>query len=492
MGVKDFNKIRDAYGDKVKDKVFPRIIVDASNLYHTYLAAWYSTLTKQYGKYSFGGVKADIFTQCAFIVSNTFLTMRNYIRGLIRKHSAEDIYLVLDPIQTPDYIIDVGEPWININYIRMMYPTMKINRRNRNIIHVNMKEKEQKRRQGVDPIKVSVEKVDKEMKTEYEDYGDELQKKMHELISNTMLLGAQHRIIILAESLLPLLIDDFANEKKVHFIRAKCEADLLIKNLAAEEPHVKTLIKSKDTDYYFLVSEFEWCYCSDITRDAVIYQPMQIWKDFLGDGYDYDIIIRLSPMFGNDYTAHKSVLNAQKVDDVMALLNNGTKFETLKGKRANMIVRKLYDIAEKYDLLEDISDDDPTDRCILDEMIRYYDADYFDSYYKSVAIYKQWGFYCDYVEIKKTNIKLPDYIHSAIVYESKDVDDEDWEEFVNNSEIITNKQSLENLFIDKIREFLITFQDYKDGNDCYADSSDEDEESNFEMESSFDPCDFDD
>ena len=145
MGVKNFNKIKDRYGAVVQLKEFSKIIIDATNLLHTYMSAWYSTLEKMCGKFSFGGLREDLVNQCAFVVGNTFKTLKNYIIGLLNDYKPKCVYLVFDPISTPDYLMDTGASWIDIGFLKEMYPEVCISRQNRRIIHINMKEQEQKK-----------------------------------------------------------------------------------------------------------------------------------------------------------------------------------------------------------------------------------------------------------------------------------------------------------------------------------------------------------
>ena len=471
MGVKNFNKIKDRYGAVIQLKDFSKVIIDASNLLHTYMSAWYSTLEKACGKFSFGGLREDLVNQCAFIVGNTFKVLKNYILSILKDYKPKYVYLVFDPITTPDYLMDTGESWIDVGFLKEMYPEADISRKNRRIIHINMKEQEQKKRKGVDPIIKALER-----------FGDKgRQEKIEELVRSTMLLGSQHRIIVLSESLLPLLLDEFKSEERVHFVRAKYEADLLIKNLAAEEPHGKTLVKSKDTDYYFLLSDFEWCYCSDIKRNADIYHPSQIWKELLDDAFSYDLIVRLSPMFGNDYTVHKSILNAAKNDDVLTFLNLNGRFHSIKNMRVNTILRKIYNAAERSGIIEDIDESESLSCDMIDELVHGYNFNYFESYYKSIIIYKQWGFYCDYDELKNKESdtlpsRLPIYIRSAITFDKTDIDSDEWEEFEKNSKIIKDSSELNTMYLSKLQKVINGEGEYEDDEEFYEGDVDDDYE----------------
>ena len=415
MGVKEFNKIRDKYGTPIDDEIeFTKVIIDASNLIHTYLSAGYSDLLKQCGKYDFGGIKLDILSQCIQVVANVENAVRNYIHSIMKKHPKADITLVLDPIKTPEYIIDSGNKDVELVYLREIFPDTKLNIGTRSLFHVNMKEKEQKKRQGADKIQ--------EILDAHEDSDEEFKQ----LVKESMLLGSQHKIILLMEPLLSLLLDEFKNIKKVRFVRAKCEADLLIKNLAYEYKDETVLVRSKDTDYYFLLSDFEWCYCSDLKATAPIYNPNELWNTFLDEKFSYELIVRLSPLIGNDYTAHMNIVNASKDDDIKMFINMDNSFKQLSSKRNNTKLKQIYNIATKNNFIDDINEDELIDCVLLDEMIRLYDFNYFKSYYLSVIIYIEWGFYHEYETLTKISLQIPNYI---IKFLNKDSDKMN-EEFV--------------------------------------------------------------
>lgn len=458
MGVSKFNIIRDAYGKIMPIHKFKKIIIDASNLFHTYMSAAYSSMCDKYGKYDFGGVKADILTQAADVVSSSFINIRKYLLYLINVYEAENIILVFDPISTPDYIINVVGESECAKYLSSIYPKLEFNSNERKIIHVHMKEEEQTKRRGIDPIALNIEKLNN-----IEDLT--LKNCLINLYSETMLLGSQHNIIILSSALISLVSQSFADSKIVHLYRADGEADLLIKNLAYED-EVDTLIISRDTDYYFLLSEFKWCYCTDLKRNSPVYRPYQIWEDFLGGNFKYDIVIRLSPLLGNDYTAHKSILNSAAYNDILTFLNIDGNFKSLVLKKQNMNVRKLYNVAEKNNLIESIGCSMISCEAI-DAMINAYNFDYFKKYFLSIMIYTQWNTYSDYNEIEISQVSIPNKIKKVMHYDLEAYEKCDMTAFIKSCIYETGEDILTNEFTDKIQANLNEFQDYDDGADYF-------------------------
>ena len=399
MGVKEFNKIRDKYGTPIDNSVeFTKIITDASNLIHTYLSASYSELSKRCGKYDFGGIKLDIISQCATIVNDVFDSISKYIYSILRTYPKAEAIFVVDPVNTPNYIVDSGNENIELVYLREIFPNAQLALGTRSLFRVNIKEEEQKKRQGIDMIQQVLDK------------NSEANDEFKTLVKESMLLGSQHKIIILMEPLLSMLLEKFKNEKKVKFIRAKCEADLLIKNLAYEYKGENVLVKSKDTDYYFLLSEFEWCYCSDLKISSSIYNPNELWNTLLKGKFSYDVVIRLSPILGNDYTTHQNIINSAKDNDITDLLNIDNSFMNLESRRSNSKIKQLYNIAIENGFESDIEDDELTDVSILDELVHIFNAEYFKRYYLSVIIYTEWGFYNEYETLTQMPLKLPNYI----------------------------------------------------------------------------------
>ena len=111
-----------------------------------------------------------------------------------------------------------------------------------------------------------------------------------------------------------------------------------------------------------------------------------------------------------------------------------------------------------------------------DEIDYKYDKDYFKHYYLTIAVYSQWGFYCDYDIIEECGVELPKCINSCIVYDVDDVINKDWKAFVEKCVVIKNRVSLNTMLEDNIADVLALYQDYEIGKDCYDDSSNEDEE----------------
>lgn len=467
MGVKDFNKLIDLYGIAKVVSNFETIVIDASNLFHTYLSASYSSMKKEYGTYENGGIKLDLMTQCVYIISHTYYTVKSYITSLVNSYNPANLYLVMDPIRTPDYTIDTGKGNIDFDYLKILYPDVEFEKDSRCLIHINMKEQEQKRRKGTDNIQKELDKLnEKEEIDETVKNNPELKKCLEEITKESMMLGSQHKIIILAESLIPMLINEFQNMKNIHFVRSKGEADLFIKNLVYMSPHNNTLVLSRDTDYYFLLSDFPWCYCTDIKRGCNIYNPNQIWTNLLDDDFSYDLVIRLSPLFGNDYTTHKTIISAQKRDDVIQFLNLDGKFRSLKNKKSNTIIRKLYEVAEENEMIDDI-ESSKVNCYLLDEMIRIYNIDFFKLYYKSILIYSQWEFYSDYIEINNSVVKLPKTIRGIIFYDVDAYEDKEWDDLLKDSKYITDTDELNKLFTTGIEKRIKLTEDEFDEEDYY-------------------------
>ena len=469
MGVKDFNKLIEIYGISQVVKHFDTIVIDASNLFHTYLSATYSAMKKEYGTYENGGVKLDLMTQCIHVISHTFYTVKSYINALMNSYKPSNIYLVMDPIKTPDYTIDTGKDGISFEYLKILYPKIEFNEGSRHLIHVNMKEQEQKRRKGNDKIQNELDKLNKiEEVDEAIKNNEELKKCLEEITKESMLLGSQHKIIILSESLIPLLIKEFKDKNEFHIVRSKGEADLFIKNLVYIMPHTSTLVLSRDTDYYFLLSDFEWCYCTDIKRGCPIYNPSSIWKNILDDDFSYETVIRLSPIFGNDYTTHKTIISAQKNDDVIKFLNLDGHFKSLKSRKSNTIIRKLYDIAQDNEMLDDI-EETKIDNYFLDEIMKIYNIDFFKLYYKSVLIYSQWEFYSDYVEITDDTLKIPKSIHKVIFYDTDAYEDKEWDDLLKDSKLVNDENELNELFVSGMeKQMKLTEEDSEIDSENYC------------------------
>lgn len=158
-----------------------------------------------------------------------------------------------------------------------------------------------------------------------------------------------------------------------------------------------TLVISADTDYYILFADSPNVHVRNLYDNTSIYSPYRCWKRFLGDAYSYDVVIRLSAIFGNDYTAHESLMYANShPEDAKCLFNIGDKYKyenLLKNGR-----KKIFKVLSAYSTQDHkpkslIGGSKYTSVTDIDDIIYNYDIGYFRKYYLSTIIYTNWREY---------------------------------------------------------------------------------------------------
>lgn len=159
-----------------------------------------------------------------------------------------------------------------------------------------------------------------------------------------------------------------------------------------------TLVISADTDYYILFSDTPYVHCRAL-QDTKIYSPYKCWKRFLGDAYSYDVVIRISALFGNDYTIHQKIINANtRSSDAQSLFNidEDHKFISLADNNRTTICKVIKPFIRQYQTTMD--HESPTPVTFIDNIIHDYDISYFRKYFLSTIIYKNWRTYnrCTY------------------------------------------------------------------------------------------------
>jgi hypothetical protein len=179
------------------------------------------------------------------------------------------------------------------------------------------------------------------------------------------------------------IISSLINElsKKYTIISAIDEADLVIKNIVMTEIENKksVIVFSRDTDYYILFSDSP-AVC--VSPFGLVYNPYYIWTSFLKQAYSYDMVIRISPLAGNDYSQSGLILLNTSLDTILNLCNIDDKIDLIKNEK-----RKKIKCLSHIDC--EIGKITTPEK--IDDAVFRYNEDYFKKYFSSVIIYKNWN-----------------------------------------------------------------------------------------------------
>lgn len=165
-----------------------------------------------------------------------------------------------------------------------------------------------------------------------------------------------------------------------------------------------TLVISMDTDYCVLFSDSPYVHCKTLA-DNFIYSPYKCWKNFLGEAYSYDAVIRIAALFGNDYTTKKGICSANNhPEDMQCLFNINSEHKMSKIPKMSKLKTLFKVVPSKiYEMFRlNYNDDHPTPVTFVDYIIHEYDEAYFRKYYLSTIIYKNWQKY-NHCYIRHTN-----------------------------------------------------------------------------------------
>ena len=111
-------------------------------------------------------------------------------------------------------------------------------------------------------------------------------------------------------------------------------------------------------------------------------------------------MIRLAPLFGNDYTTTKTkgssyfknrILTTDKPNEILSLFNIDSTFNNLSSSHRASKIRKFYECVKDI-----FNGESPISIKTLDNLIMRYDKEYFNKYYLSTTIYSNWREYGHY------------------------------------------------------------------------------------------------
>lgn len=401
MGVKDLNVLFQKCTPESNNKTYSKIVIDGSNLIFQKLSSSVSQLKKEYPISDWQSINLDLLEQTNRIVRSTIDSIRYTIRSLIRNHNPGHIYIVMDPVHiTPNYVISAklknvvgGNELANARFIHDILTDEEIE--NNIQLTFTVKEEEQEQRKNASSKTGRIA-------DEFDNLDDlNLDQLSIDVIKDVFNQSYHYSIISNMLALSRIVLNEIAYSlsDRVTIVDSNNEADLVIKNVvhifndtdttdgSGNENH-RSLVMSEDTDYYILFADDRLTDVSKLKSGSPIYNPYKCWKYLLGESYSFDAVIRLAPLFGNDYTAHKAMMSPKTKDALVNIkaLFDPELFDEIKGNKRTT----LYKIVKNY------SPDENFGIEMIDELIRNYDPKYFIKYYKSIIVYKNWDIYNDF------------------------------------------------------------------------------------------------
>ena len=393
MGVLSLNKLFSKCFQEAYGKHYDVVIIDGSNIIFQTLASELSKLKKSSEIMQWKSINLDLMAQVSFITSYAIDDIEKTIDKYFER-GVEEIILVLDPITTPTYTINTSYKY-NHKYEFVLDKDLEkgIN------LDVNIKSEEQeKRKEAVDKSKIITETV--ENIHLLEDFSEEQKNILEQVFKQSFTFAETKQLLTLGMYVL-MSVYYRLKDKNFKMISAIDEADLVIKNIAETFTDKSILVLSADTDYNILFGDNENVDTSSLMRRDVVYNPHKCWKALFADSLccDYEHIIRLAPLFGNDYTIKKGLANAENFNDILLLFESNLN-ALARGSSVKRITKFAKFIVNSVENVNFIGDD-VLDLDTLDEFLHNWDPEYFVRYYVSVIVYTNWDKYGRYEEIPK-------------------------------------------------------------------------------------------
>ena len=379
MGVKNLNILLNLYKNEQTDvpTTMYLAVIDGNNMLITFLQSAIKNLS--YG--------IDIVKQTENIICMVYERVIKELDKFVRIYNLKEVWVVFDPRKKLEYNIDADLfNLIDIEYFKNKYNSDKFVLSSKDTEHI----KRQKSRQYSE--KTFNNPLEKEL---YGYQNQRIANKLVKMLQKTLVNASRFT------NGCNWLDEDYdyltnkykmKEDYKLYIVQGEhTEADLIIKNLIEMfnvlHPNDNFLVISKDTDYKILFSNLANVWCSELNCNrSDIISPYLTWSNFFKPLTDkhpisptelYNMVIRLAPLIGNDYTAGYSSIITLRNDSNMNLpilklfdkdINAPINCRTNLGK---FLLRYHYGNT-------------------LDENIKMYDSELYSVYIESVVIYTNW------------------------------------------------------------------------------------------------------
>jgi len=383
MGILNLNKFIQKSRVYKYGEINPSVVViDGSNYLFSRMMSRFAKLKAEFSIENWKSVDIDLLFQTKYLVENVSRDLVYKIRNIINMYTDVSVYFVMDPFHgKPLYHIDSSMKY-NEKYISVLVTNEELE----NGIDIDFKSEEQQKRKNArnhDDINIKHKETLRSLIQDSSDYD-----LVNGVYDQSTWYNTDSRFHVIKSCVLAILSEEFKDRNLV--VVAEDEADLVIKNIAVQNQISgrDILIMSRDTDYFALFADIPEAYWEDFATGNV-YNPYTTWSEYFGEYFSYELIIRLCPVFGNDYTVKERIISCENFEDVLTLIESHTNNKCYKSLNK---IKSLYKVLEKGLALERNED-----ICLyLDDLMHNYSDKYFLKYYSSVLIYENWNKYNRY------------------------------------------------------------------------------------------------
>ena len=397
MGIEHLNDLFKQCRTEEANKAYDVVIIDGSNIIFQSLCSQLSKLKKSGAVIQqWQSISIDILAQLSFITNYAIEDITNTIQKYFDR-GVNEIIMVVDPSGSPSYTFNTSYKF-NHEYEYLIDSELHTGID----VSITIKSAEQeKRRAAANKTKFKDDIVNDIM--DLADIDDNEKQLLVDIFKQSYMLSETKELLVLSNYVLLTVYSKLAKQN-YKMIRAIDEADLVIKNIAESyDNDEKILILSMDTDYNVLFGDNPNIDTASLMNRWIVYNPYKCWES-LFDGspsFDYDHIVRLAPLFGNDYTAKECLVNAINLSDVIALYENN-----IGALRHGNSRKKITKFALDVDFDDCLTDEiGLLNLDALDTLIFKWNPAYFKHYYTSNIVYTNWMRYG-----KHNVVEVPDEI----------------------------------------------------------------------------------
>jgi len=408
MGILNLNKLFEKCFTEDYGKHYDVIIVDGSNII-------FQTLCRETGNLKKSGIviqqwdsfNMDILTQISYILRYAIQDIKDRLLKYFTYNPNCEMILVLDPVESPKYRINDTYNY-NHTYSDILHTDIKEGTN----IDFEIKSEEQETRRARASKTETKESFINEINT-LDGLTHEQQQILAAIFQQSFTFKEVRELLRMGDYVIHEVYRQLS-DYNFKIIKAIDEADLVIKNIASQYPEDKQiLVLSMDTDYNVLFGFNQNVdTCSLMSHNT--YNPFKCWNAlFKGSpAFDYDHVVRLAPLFGNDYTVKESLVNAVNFNDVLKLYEGD--FEDLVADTNRKKITKFikYITLEARDKIR-YDENGLLSLDSLDDMLFKWNPNYFKKYMLSNIIYTNWQMFNHYTELPK-----PDEYDCLAIFET--------------------------------------------------------------------------
>ena len=390
MGILKLNKLFERCPTEQLGKPYDVVIIDGSNMVFQTLCSGFSQMKKSGLLLSqWDSINTDLLSQIAFIIKYSIDRIKD---NIIKRFDSgiSEVVVVIDPTETPQYIINSSFTY-NHKYQDLLDPDLK----NNVDVSFTIKSEEQEKRRMIADKSNKKQLYCHEIET-FDELETNQRKDLLNIFNQSFAFNENRELLKLANYIIKEIYRQL-NSYNFKIINAIDEADFVIKNVAASYPTDKLILMlSMDTDYNILFGDMPNVDTCSLMSRYMIYNPYKCWSMLFNGSacFDYEHILRLAPLFGNDYTIKEFLVSAEKFEDILNLYEG--KISILK---RGSVVKKITKFTKT--IREEINE--PISLEKLDDWLRNWNEKYFIKYFMSNIIYTNWRQYNRYTVMTKPN-----------------------------------------------------------------------------------------